>query len=151
MRYFYWLAGLTFALALAFTLTAAAQTSSEALKQQRSPGQGQKPSRGNVPRDRVADRLEWLSGHLNLTEEQKKELKPILSDEFKQMRAVGEDASLTHDQKRQRMKQIHEASRPRVQTILTPEQRQKFAQMKEEAKERHGDEKDETRSDSQPQ
>jgi periplasmic protein CpxP/Spy len=142
---------LTFALALAFALTTAAQTSSEVLKQQRSPGQGQKPSRGNVPRDRVADRLEWLSGHLNLTEDQKKELKPILSDEFKQMRAVGEDASLTHDQKRERMKQIHEASRPQVQTILTPQQRQKFAQMKEEAKERRGDEKDETRSDSQPQ
>jgi periplasmic protein CpxP/Spy len=151
MRHFRWFAGLTFALALAFPLTTAAQTSSEALKQQRSPGQGQKPSRGNVPRDRVADRLEWLSGHLNLTEDQKKELKPILSDEFKQMRAVGEDASLTHDQKRERMKQIHEASRPQVQTILTPQQRQKFAQMKEEAKERRGDDKDETRSDSQPQ
>jgi periplasmic protein CpxP/Spy len=151
MRHFCWFAGLTFALALAFALTTAAQTSSEALKQQRSPGQGQKPSRGNVPRDRVADRLEWLSGHLNLTEDQKKELKPILSDEFKQMRAVGEDASLTHDQKRERMKQIHEASRPQVQTILTPQQRQKFAQMKEEAKERRGEEKDEAPSDSQPQ
>jgi protein CpxP len=151
MRHFHWLAGLTFILALALTWTAAAQRSSEALRQQRSPGQGQKPSRVNVSRDRVADRLEWLSGHLNLTEDQKKELKPILADEFKEMRAVGEDASLTHDQKRERMKQIHEASRPQVQNILTPEQRQKFAQMKEEAKERRGDEKDEAGSGSQPQ
>ena len=92
-----------------------------------------------------------VSGHLNLTEDQKKELKPILADEFKQTRAMGENASLTHDQKRERMKQIHETSRPQVQNILTPEQRQKFAQMKEEAKERRGDEKDEAGSGSQPQ
>jgi hypothetical protein len=40
------------------------------------------------------------------------------------------------------MEQIHEASRSQVQAILTPEQQQKFAQMKEEAKERRGDKKD---------
>ena len=48
------------------------------------------------------------------------------------------------------MKQIHEASRPQVQAILTPEQRQKFAQMKEEAKERRGEKKDKGQSDYQP-
>ena len=77
-------------------------------------------------------------------------MKPILADEFKQMRAVGEDTSLTQDQKREKMKQIHEASRPQVQAILTPEQQQKFAQMKEEAKERRGEKKDKGQSDYQP-
>jgi Spy/CpxP family protein refolding chaperone len=139
MRKVYTFAGLTFALALAFGLTTAAQTSSTESKQQALPDQNQTDSAGNMHRDRVRERLEWLSQHLNLTEDQKKQLKPILAGELKQMRAVGEDASLTQDQKREKMRQIHEASRPQVQAILTPEQRQKFAQMKEEAKERHGE------------
>ncbi len=150
MRKAYTFAGLTFALALAFSLTTAAQTPSTESKQQASPHQSQTDSAGNKHRDRVSERLEWLSQHLNLTEGQKKRLKPILAGEFKQMRAVGEDASLTQNQKREKMKQIHEASRPQVQVILTPEQQQKFAQMKEEAKERRGDKKDKGQSDHQP-
>jgi Spy/CpxP family protein refolding chaperone len=150
MRNVYTFAGLTFASALAFSLTAAGQTSSTESKQQASPDQSQTDSTRHMHRDRVGERLEWLSQQLNLTEDQKKQLKPILAGEFKQMRAVGEDASLTQDQKREKMKQIHEASRPQVQTILTPEQQQKFARMKEEAKERHGENKDKGQSDYQP-
>jgi Spy/CpxP family protein refolding chaperone len=115
---------LTFALALALSLTTAAQTSSTESKQEASPNQRQTDSAGNLHRDRVGERLEWLSQQLNLTEDQKKQLKPVLAGEFKQMRAVGEDVSLTQDQKREKMKQIHEASRPQVQAILTPEQQQ---------------------------
>ena len=150
MRNVYTFAGLTFALALAFSLTTAAQTSSTESKQKASPDQRQPDSAGNRHRDRVDQRLEWLSQHLSLTEHQKKQLKPILAGEFKQMRAVGEDVSLTQDQKREKMKQIHEASRPQVQVILTPEQRQKFAQMKEEAKERYDEKRDKGQSDYQP-
>jgi Spy/CpxP family protein refolding chaperone len=150
MRKVYTFSGLTFALALAFSLTTAAQTSSTESKQQASPDQNRAGTAGNRHRDRVGERLKWLSQHLNLTEDQKKQLKPILAGEFKQMRAVGEDASLTQYQKREKMEQIHEASRPQVQAILTPEQRQKFSQMKEEAKERRGDTKDKGQSDYQP-
>lgn len=150
MRNIYTFAGLTFALALAFSLTTGAQTSSAEAKQQASPDRSQTDSAGNTHRDRIGERLKWLSQQLSLTEDQKKQLKPILAGEFKQMRAVGEDASLTQDQKREKMKQIHEASRPQVQAILTPEQQQKFAQMKEEAKERHGEKKDQGQSDHQP-
>ena len=67
MRNVYTFAGLTFALALAFSVTAAAQTSSTESKQQASPDQNQAGSAGNRHRDRVGERLEWLSQHLNLT------------------------------------------------------------------------------------
>jgi periplasmic protein CpxP/Spy len=150
MRNIYTFAGLTFALALAFSLTTGAQTSSTEAKRQASPDRSQTDSAENTHRDRIGERLKWLSQQLSLTEDQKKQLKPILAGEFKQMRAVGEDASLTQDQKREKMKQIHEASRPQVQAILTPEQQQKFAQMKEEAKERHGEKKDKGQSDYHP-
>jgi Spy/CpxP family protein refolding chaperone len=150
MRNGYTFAGLTLALALGFSLTTAAQTSSTESKQQASPDQSQTGSTRNMHRDRVGERLKWLSQQLNLTDDQKEQLKPILADEFKQMRAVGEDASLTQDQKREKMKQIHEAARPQVQAILTPGQQQKFAQLKGEAKERRGEKKDKGQSDSQP-
>jgi periplasmic protein CpxP/Spy len=150
MRNVYTFAGLTFALALAFSLITAAQTSSTEPKQQAPPDQSLRGSAHNMHRDRVGERLEWLSQQLNLTEDQKEKLRPLLADEFRQMRAVGEDTSLTQDQKREKMKQIHEASRPQVQAILTSEQQQKFAQMKEEVKERHGEKKDKGRSDYQP-
>ena len=116
MRNVYTFAGLPLALALASSLTTAAQTSTTESKRKASPDQNQTGSAGNMHRDRVGERLEWLNQHLNLTEDQKKQLKPILAGEFKQMRAVGEDVSLTQDQKREQMKQIHEASRPQVQT-----------------------------------
>jgi hypothetical protein len=61
VRKVYTFAGLTFALALAFS-----------------------------------ERLERLSQHLNLTEDQKKQLKPILAGEFKQMRAVGGGSADNH-------------------------------------------------------
>jgi Spy/CpxP family protein refolding chaperone len=77
-------------------------------------------------------------------------IEAILADEFKQMRTVG-DTSLTQNQKRDKMKQIHEAARPQVHAILTPEQQQKFARMKEEAKERRGENQDKGQSDSQSQ
>jgi hypothetical protein len=58
------------------------------------------------------------------------------------MRAVGEDTSLTQDQERDNMKQIHEAARPQVHAILTPAQQQKFTGMKDQAKERRGENKE---------
>src|SRR6202166_3654442 len=119
MRKVYTFAGLTFALALALSLTTVAQTSSTESKQKASPNQRQTDSAGNLHRDRVGERLEWLSQHLNLTEDQKKQLKPVLAGEFKQMRVVGEDPSLTEDQKREKMEQVHECSSPQVQALLT--------------------------------
>ena len=120
MRNVYTLAGLTFALAVAFSLTTAAQTSSTESKQKNSPDQSQTDSAGNMHRDRVSERLEWLSQQLNLTEDQKKQLKPILAGEFKQMRAVGEDVSLTQDQKGEKMEQSTKLRARRFRPSLRP-------------------------------
>jgi periplasmic protein CpxP/Spy len=80
-------------------------------------------------------RLEWLSKELDLTDDQKGKLKPILDDEGKQMQAVREDASLSQDQKHDKMKQIHGTTNSQINDILTPDQQKKFAQLKEQRKE----------------
>jgi Spy/CpxP family protein refolding chaperone len=82
-------------------------------------------------------RMEYLSKELNLTDEQKTKLKPILADEGKQMRAVHDDTSLTQDQRREKMKELRANSETQINDILTPEQQKKFEELKAQQKARH--------------
>ena len=81
--------------------------------------------------------LQMLSEKLNLTDDQKAKLKPILQDEMQQMKAVREDSSLSEDQKRAKMKSIHESLHDQINAVLTPEQQAKFKEMKHEQMEKH--------------
>ncbi len=85
---------------------------------------------GHMRQADPAKRLEWMSKKLNLTDEQKTKLQPIFQDEFQQMKAVREDTSLSREQKRDKMKQIHETFHPQVMAVLTPDQQQKLEQMR---------------------
>jgi Spy/CpxP family protein refolding chaperone len=148
MRNTYVFAVLTFVLASALSLIATAQTESQ---QQGIPDQNRAGSTGNMHRDRSPEaRLDWLNQQLNLTDEQKEKLRPILADESKQIKAVWDDTLLTQDQKHAKTKLIKESTRPQIEAVLTPEQREKFAQIKEEAKERHTEKKDSGKNDLQP-
>jgi len=81
--------------------------------------------------------LQMLSEKLNLTDDQKAKLKPILQDQMQQMKAVREDSSLSEDQKRAKMKSIHESLHDQINAVLTPEQQAKFKQMQHEQMEKH--------------
>jgi Spy/CpxP family protein refolding chaperone len=81
--------------------------------------------------------LQMLSEKLNLTDDQKAKLKPILQDQMQQMKAVREDSSLSEDQRRAKMKSIHESLHDQINAVLTPEQQAKFKQMQHEEMEKH--------------
>jgi protein CpxP len=81
--------------------------------------------------------LERLGKELNLTDDQKAKVKPILDEQTKQMHATQEDTSLTQEQKRDKMKQIHQTTHSQINEILTPEQQKKFAALREQQKEHH--------------
>jgi periplasmic protein CpxP/Spy len=83
--------------------------------------------------------VQMLSEKLNLTEDQKTKLKPIFQDQEQQLKAVRDDSSLTPEQKAARKKAIHEATHDQINAVLTPEQQQKFKEMKKEAMEKHKD------------
>ena len=83
--------------------------------------------------------LQMLSEKLNLTDDQKAKLKPILQDQMQQMKAVREDSSLSEDQRRAKMKSIHESLHDQINAVLTPEQQAKFKQMQHEEMEKHKD------------
>jgi protein CpxP len=96
-----------------------------------------------------AKRLEWMSKKLNLTDDQKAKLQPILQDEFQQMKAVRDDASLNREQTRDKMMQLRQTFHPQVTAVLTPDQQQKLEQMKQNRESRRG--KGANSSTQQPQ
>jgi|SRR5262245_32533932 len=81
---------------------------------------------------KVQAKLQQLASELNLTEDQKTQLKPVLQGEFKQLKAVHDDTSIPSEQKEAKMKEIHEGAKGQINSILTPEQQKKLAAMKEE-------------------
>jgi len=80
---------------------------------------------------KVQAKLQELSTELNLTDDQKTQIKPILQGEFKQLKAVHDDASLSDDQKSSKMTEIHNGAKGQINSILTPDQQKKLAEIKE--------------------
>ena len=78
--------------------------------------------------DRRLDRLTTL---LTLTDDQKSQIRPILVDEFTSMKAVKDDSTLADDAKKDKMKTLSDDAKAKISALLTPDQQQKFAQMKD--------------------
>jgi Spy/CpxP family protein refolding chaperone len=86
--------------------------------------------------NRVAAHLRWLGEQLNLTENQKNRLKPILMEERQKIRCVRQDSEIPKDQKMEKVQAIHDSFRPQINDVLTPEQREKYEKLEERARER---------------
>ena len=82
------------------------------------------------------ERLANLSSKLNLTDDQKAKIKPILEDEATKMQALHDDTSTPRMQKMQKGREIHDAHDQQINAILTPDQQAKYAEMKKEAMEK---------------
>jgi Spy/CpxP family protein refolding chaperone len=89
---------------------------------------------GNRMRERFQNRLTVLAEKLNLTDEQKAAINPILATEVNDIKAVAQDNSLSREQKQSKISGIREASDKKINALLTPEQQAKWAQLKENAK-----------------
>lgn len=81
--------------------------------------------------------LQMLSEKLNLTDDQKAKIKPILENQSQQMKAIHEDSSLSEDQKKAKMKALHESMHSQMKDILTPEQQAKLKEMSHEGMGKH--------------
>lgn len=122
---------IAFVLTLAFGSMAAAQT---AVPTQNTPDQqtqgkwkGHRGEKGNK-----------LAKQLGLSADQQSQLKTIHQDERTQAEAIKNNSSLTPDQKRDQLKQLRQADQQKMESILTPDQRTKFQQIREERKEHRG-------------
>jgi len=79
---------------------------------------------------KVQAKLQQISTELGLSDDQKAQLKPILQEEFKQLKAVKDDTTGSVADKQEKMKGIHESARGQMKQVLTPEQQKKLAEMK---------------------
>lgn len=74
-----------------------------------------------------AAHLERMSACLGLTADQKAKISPILAEQSKEMKALRDNASLTRDQRIQKMQDLRTRHHDQIGALLTPEQKTKFA------------------------
>jgi Spy/CpxP family protein refolding chaperone len=82
--------------------------------------------------------MEMMAKYLELTDAQKAKIKPIMEQSQQRAKKVRADKSLSREQKRAKMKAIHEDSWKKINPILTVAQRKKVAEMRKNRGPRSG-------------
>ncbi len=80
-------------------------------------------------RGEIRSKLAMVAKALNLTDDQKAQIKQIVAGHKDELKALKEDTKLTREQKMAQFKQIRESIRTEIRGILTPDQQQKFDQI----------------------
>jgi protein CpxP len=78
--------------------------------------------------------MAMLAEKLSLTDAQKAQFQQIGRDMRKQSMTIRQDSSLTDDQKKAKMQELRKESHKQMFGVLTPEQKEKLKQMREEHK-----------------
>ena len=85
---------------------------------------------------RMHDKMQAALDSLNLTDDQKAKVKDILADAKTKHQAVVSDTSLNEEQKRAKMKELHEGTMSKLNEVLTPEQQAELKKKMTPAKEK---------------
>lgn len=96
-------------------------------------GQGEHHGRGQGRGQGMSadQQLDHMSQALNLTDDQKAKIKPILEDQDKQMHQLMQDTSVSQQDKRSKMREIHENTMSQIKPILNSDQQKKLESMHE--------------------
>jgi Spy/CpxP family protein refolding chaperone len=82
-----------------------------------------------------------MAQQLNLTDQQKGQIKSLRDDTHSQVVGVCNDKSLSQQQKMEKIRDIRKAQHDKMMAVLTPEQQEKFKQLRQERagkRHRHG-------------
>lgn len=120
------IAALALATLVAWSPNAHAQEKKKDKPPQR-PAPGESARRPNAAQ---AERLAKIKEDLKLTDEQITKLKPLLQEEAKKVRALRDDTSLSPQDRRAKMREIREASAPKLKEILTKEQYEQWVKLR---------------------
>lgn len=102
------------------------------------PGQ-MAPPPGGGPRGRMMDpghRAEMLKDRLGLSDSQTAQVKSILEDSRTKMEGLRSNSSLSQDDRRSQMMTIRKAENDKIEALLTPDQKTKYAAMEEQMRDR---------------
>ncbi len=84
-----------------------------------------------------AQRTEKLSRKLKLTADQQTKVQEIFKSEQSQMQSVHSDSTLSRDQRRSKMMDIHKTSTDQVRALLDATQQKKWDKMQANREQRH--------------
>src|ERR1700693_677401 len=121
-------------LAIALPLTMVAQTEAPPAQPQGQMGEhhDHMGRMGGPPSPQ--QRLDHLSKMLNLTDDQKAKIKPIIEDTNAQSDSLRKDTTLSPQDRHAKMHDLHEKSMTQIRGFLTTEQQTKLDSMKHEGK-----------------
>jgi len=80
--------------------------------------------------------LERMSKQLNLTDDQKAKVKPILEQQHEQMQSLRQDTSLSQQDRRAKFQEIHQNAMSQIRPLLNENQQKKFDKMLQRQEER---------------
>ena len=81
----------------------------------------------------AAERLQEISTQLNLTEDQKEKIKPVLMKEAPKLKALKEDTSLTRRKRFQGLRAIMDETSASLKPILSADQLKALQKMRDDA------------------
>ena len=90
------------------------------------PGAAQTAEKGDVKKKH--DHLQEAVNQLSLSDDQRGKVKDVFDDAKSKREAIWNDSSLNSEQKKDKMKSLHQETLAKVNEVLTPEQR---AQLKD--------------------
>ena len=114
---------------LIYTVTPASMAQDSGNNDQQAAPAGPPPGGKGHARFDPSKRAEMMAKHLNLNADQQAKVTDILKTEQTQMEGVHSDASLSQQDRRAKMMDIHKASNDQIRGLLNPDQQKKFDEM----------------------
>jgi Spy/CpxP family protein refolding chaperone len=125
-------------LAIALPLSMVAQTEAPPAQPQGQMGDHQHMGRMGGGPPSPQQHLDHLSKMLNLTDDQKTKIKPIIEDTDAQAQNLRKDTSLSPQDRHAKMRDLHDKSMTQIRGLLTPDQQAKLDTMKQHEGMGHG-------------
>lgn len=115
---------------LLYAVTPATAAQDAAGSEQQSAPMGEPPEHGHGHRHfDPAKRTEMLTKHLNLSSDQQTKVRDILMSEQSQMEKLHSDSSMSQDDRRSKMMDLHKSSNDQVRALLNADQQKKWDAM----------------------
>ena len=76
-------------------------------------------------------RLQKMADELNLTDAQKAQMRPVLQNAQQQSKAIKDDATLTPEDRKAKLKEMRKSTRQQTMAILTPDQQAKLKSIRQ--------------------